>query len=467
MLLEALVNQSPSLLRFAYFNASKSGSGAENLIQWTQAGVKAQGHEAKLFVRRYEWPGSRIKRSLQNIRSGNTHELNAVQYTLQELRDWWQVRKSSHTQHIPYGLHNLLLEKLRRQSSGLNDTFFPSMDSFPDKFWPQSADLWHFHNLHGHFLSIVHLAESSLHRPVVLSPVDHFLATGYCVYPGNCTRYRDACGECPQLHTAYPGISRDRTADLLHTKQRALAASRFYILVHTDYLARFYESTFVGSRPIEHIRYGVDVEIFKPMDRAVCESRFGLESSGRFRLGLLHTRVMDKRKGIPGMLSELAALAEKHPGKLDVLVVGGDSQIALQYATPHLKIETLPFLVSPTDFAVALNTCNVLLYPTRAENLSLTTLSALSCGVPVISTNVGGQPEAVIDGETGLLVPLDQPDLFFKHLDRLLTDPDLYQKLAANTRPFIQKNYTIDLYISNLLDYYDRVLKDFGSNYVN
>jgi glycosyltransferase involved in cell wall biosynthesis len=58
----------------------------------------------------------------------------------------------------------------------------------------------------------------------------------------------------------------------------------------------------------------------------------------------------------------------------------------------------------------------------------------MSCGVPVVASNVGGIPEVVIDGETGLLAPVGDVDRMASHVVRLLADPALRARLSRAAR---------------------------------
>jgi glycosyltransferase involved in cell wall biosynthesis len=287
--------------------------------------------------------------------------------------------------------------------------------------------------------------------------VDQFLATGYCTYSLGCERYRDACGECPQLDLAYPGLSRDTTSELLAMKRTAVTNSKFNFLVHTKYLQSFYRSTFVGKRPIEQIYYGVDTHTFRPMNPEV-QSELGLSPSNALTLGLLHSDIVDRRKGLLPLIGSLQLLAQTMPGRLRLLAIGKSSERALELATENLPIVTLPFLSDNQSLAKALNACDVLLYPTKADNLSLTCLNALACGVPVISSRVGGQPEAVRDNVNGFLCDPDRLDQFVERVARLASDESLRQRLSAEARAIAVAEFDIENYIVKLIAYYNHLI---------
>jgi glycosyltransferase involved in cell wall biosynthesis len=407
-------------MRIAFFNYSDQASGAEALIDQTIRALIAHGLEARLYV-----------------------------------MDRFTDRPYVET--IPRFPGERRVEYMFRRATGRNNFLFPSTLFLGRRSWVKDAQIWHFHNLHGHFASIPALARLSFRKPIVLSPVDQFLATGYCTYSLGCERYRDACGECPQLDLEYPGLSRDTTSELLAMKRSAVTNSKFNFLVHTKYLAQFYASTFVGKRPIEQIYYGVDTQTFRPLDRAV-QTELGLTPSNALTLGLLHSDIVDRRKGLLPLISSLQSLAETMPGRLRLLVIGKSSERALELATENLPIVTLPFLADSQSLAKGLNACDVLLYPTKADNLSLTCLNALACGVPVISSRVGGQPEAVRDNVNGFLCDPERLDQFVERVGQLASDESLRRRLAAEARRIAVAEFDIETYIVKLIAYYDRLI---------
>ena len=410
-------------LRVAFFNYSDRWSGAEALIDQTIVALIARGVDARLFV-----------------------------------MDRFTDRPYVHA--LPHFFFERRLEYYFRKATGRNNFLFPSTLFLGNDPWIRDAGIWHFHNLHGHFASIPALARQSLKRPVVLSPVDQFLATGYCTYTLGCERFRDACGECPQLGLPYPGISRDTTGTLLAMKKASVAKSRFSILVHTKYLADFYASTFVNERPIDQIYYGVNTNVFRPLDRAACAARFNVPLADKsLTVGLIHSDVDDKRKGLLSFLSPLQSLANREPGRIRVLAVGRSSEQVAECATDSLPVLTLPFLPDQEALATAFNLCDVLLYPTRAENLSLTCLDALACGVPVISSRVGGQGEAIRDHVNGFLCEPDRPEQFIQRLEQLVADPELRERLSLGARQTVVEQFDLDAYADNLVAYYDRVVR--------
>jgi glycosyltransferase involved in cell wall biosynthesis len=105
---------------------------------------------------------------------------------------------------------------------------------------------------------------------------------------------------------------------------------------------------------------------------------------------------------------------------------------------------------------VVLSSCDALVYPTRAENLAFTCLEALSCGVPVVSYDSGGQGEAFRDGVNGLLVPPDGEALV-SAVERLVDDPDLQRRLARGARETAVREFDLDRYVEELVGCYEQL----------
>jgi glycosyltransferase involved in cell wall biosynthesis len=118
----------------------------------------------------------------------------------------------------------------------------------------------------------------------------------------------------------------------------------------------------------------------------------------------------------------------------------------------------LPYLRHPHELAGALNLCDVLLYPTEAENLSLTCLYALACGVPVISYNAGGQKEAIINGYNGFVVEIGDEDGMISKVIEMIENPERKQQLSDGACDTAEKEFDFDRYIDHLIKYYKEVI---------
>lgn len=106
-----------------------------------------------------------------------------------------------------------------------------------------------------------------------------------------------------------------------------------------------------------------------------------------------------------------------------------------------------------SDVELLLPLAEVCVAPSRSEGLSLAALEAMASGLPVVASRVGGIPEVVREGSTGLLVPSESPAPLANAICRLLGDPDLRYRLGANGREAAQQ-YDLDAYCARLEQLY-------------
>jgi glycosyltransferase involved in cell wall biosynthesis len=95
------------------------------------------------------------------------------------------------------------------------------------------------------------------------------------------------------------------------------------------------------------------------------------------------------------------------------------------------------------DIPRILRSSDVLVCPSLFETYGMSNVEAMACGVPVVSTNVGGPTETVVEGETGFLVPPCEPRPLAARVLELLGDPTLRQTMGAAGRRRVLEEYTL------------------------
>ena len=103
--------------------------------------------------------------------------------------------------------------------------------------------------------------------------------------------------------------------------------------------------------------------------------------------------------------------------------------------------------------------CDVMVLPSiKGEGLSKVTIEAMSTGVPVIATDVGGNAELVINEETGLLVPRKAPKQIAKAIINLRENEEKRKKLAENARQHIRNHFHIDQTVQTMKAFYENLI---------
>ena len=201
----------------------------------------------------------------------------------------------------------------------------------------------------------------------------------------------------------------------------------------------------IGGK-IEHctiIPFGVDMDQFEPA-AAATRRELGLQD-GRKVIGTV-CRLVEPKKGLRILLQAIAVLARRYgQPPCQLLIVGdGPSRHELELLREQLGLSSwIVFAGSRRDIPRVLHALDAFVLPSLYEGFGIAILEAMAAGKPVIATAVGGIPEFVLSGETGLLVEPGNAEALADAIDRLLSHPQLAQTMAAKGRVRAGESYRI------------------------
>jgi phosphatidyl-myo-inositol dimannoside synthase len=211
--------------------------------------------------------------------------------------------------------------------------------------------------------------------------------------------------------------------------------------------------------PITVVPPGVDVERFRPFDgprRRAERERFGLAADGLLVVGV--SRLVP-RKGFDVLIEAAARLVVAYP-RLELAISGAGrdrrrlERLATQYQAPvrflgRVPNNDLPALCACADvFAMA---CRTRWAGLEQEGFGIVFLEAAACGVPQVAGDSGGAAEAVVDGETGVVVHrAARPDDVAVALSRLLDDQPLRARLGSAARARAEATFAYDVLAGRL-----------------
>ena len=187
----------------------------------------------------------------------------------------------------------------------------------------------------------------------------------------------------------------------------------------------------VDPERVEVISCGVDTSIFYPRDQAQARQDLGLPDSPL----LLFIGRLQPLKGIDTLLRSAQLVRQTQPD-VQVLIVGGGVDTADPHEqqererlqaltaqlglTPHVHfIPAQPQETLAQDYAAA----DMLVMPSHYESFGMVVLEAMACGTAVVASRVGGLASTVIHGQTGLLAPVGDEQIFAESIQELLTTP--------------------------------------------
>jgi glycosyltransferase involved in cell wall biosynthesis len=145
------------------------------------------------------------------------------------------------------------------------------------------------------------------------------------------------------------------------------------------------------------------------------------------------------------------------------LVGDGPDRSTLEAATRRHNLSgRVEFLGERNDVPALLAGAEVFVLSSRSEGLPVSVLEAMSAQLPVIASAVGGVPELVVEGETGLLVPPGDIDALAHALERLLADGQLRRRLGEAGRHRLEERFGVDEFRRRHLELYRRELERRG-----
>jgi len=161
---------------------------------------------------------------------------------------------------------------------------------------------------------------------------------------------------------------------------------------------------------------------------------------------LLVARNLERIYGNDTAIRALAQVRERYPDATLTIAGSGPEEEALRQLANALGLgDAVIFTgrLDPAAMASLYRQVDIALNPSLVDNMPNSVLEALACGLPVVSTNVGGVPYIVRDRETALLVPPQSPEAMAAAILELIEDTALGRRLAANGLVEVQR-YTWD-----------------------
>jgi len=163
-------------------------------------------------------------------------------------------------------------------------------------------------------------------------------------------------------------------------------------------------------------------------------------------------------KGLSVLLAAWSEVATAMPGARLLLVGDGPERARLERTAASFVPDSVVFTGQRDDVAACLKALDLYVQPSLAEGLGTSVLDAMACGLPVVASRVGGLPEAVADGETGLLVPPGDPSALATAVLELLRDPERAAAMGAAGRRRVEEHFTLERMVEGYLMLYRELL---------
>ncbi|MBF0296831.1 MAG: glycosyltransferase family 4 protein [Magnetococcales bacterium] len=249
----------------------------------------------------------------------------------------------------------------------------------------------------------------------------------------------------------------------LPTRWLYATASRLVITTGQGIRDRLIEVNGLQPDRVLSIPTGIDLERFSPGDRDTARARLNLPTD-RPIIGIVAT--LRSWKGHLQLLEAFAAL--RHPTAILAIVGDGPQQEVLARRAAQLSIPQHQFLMPgrQEDIPAWLRAMDIFVLPSYAnEGVPQALMQAMACGLPVISTPVGGIPEMVLHDQTGLLTPPKDPEALRAAMAALLDDPQRCQRLAARALTHARERCSTAIMLEQMERALRRVIEENGQRF--
>ena len=164
------------------------------------------------------------------------------------------------------------------------------------------------------------------------------------------------------------------------------------------------------------------------------------------------------RKGFPTLIDALELLL-KHQVDVQLRVVGQEYYHSLHWAQRRCRKLPVSFLggLNPNDLHHQILQSDLVVLPSYTEAFGIVLLEAQALGIPVVGSKVGGIPETMDDGHTGILVPPDDPIALADALETLLKDKSRCQQMGVQGKSWVLKHYPQSQMANALIEMYQSV----------
>jgi len=175
---------------------------------------------------------------------------------------------------------------------------------------------------------------------------------------------------------------------------------------------------------------------------------------------LIHVSNFRPVKRVPDAITIYNTIRQRVPSKL-VLIGDGPDRSNCERLCRDLKIyEDVKFLGKQAELVPLLSAADVFLMPSQSESFGLSALEAMACGVPVVSSSVGGLPELVVHGETGFIAEIGDIQRMAKYAVDLLTNEQKHALFAEASRRRAVEMFDVKKVVDLYEGFYKRVLSE-------
>jgi glycosyltransferase involved in cell wall biosynthesis len=310
------------------------------------------------------------------------------------------------------------------------------------------CDIINLHWVAG-FLDYSHFFEGvPQHIPIFWRLSDMNAFTGGCHFDVGCGKHESGCGACPQLGSA---SEEDLSRDIWKRKERVFRAvrhERLHVVALNQWMAESVRrSPLLGRFGVTVIPNGVETDVFAPRDKHFARDVLGIPQDANVLLFAADS-VTNRRKGFHVLTEALNTL----PDSSNIALVSvGAGNVKLGHGIPHIHVGHVE---DRQRLSLVYSAADVYVVPSLQDNQPNTVLESMACGTPVVGFDVGGIPDMVRPGITGLLAPVGDARGLRAAILQIFEHRETRASFGAACRRVVMEEYTMDRQVRQYAELY-------------
>jgi glycosyltransferase involved in cell wall biosynthesis len=249
----------------------------------------------------------------------------------------------------------------------------------------------------------------------------------------------------------------------LSIRNKIFSRANGFVAISNDIAVELKNNRINKEKLIYRIPNSVNSDIFcpaDPMEKNNLRLRLNLPAGEPL---ITYTGRLVSYKGLPLLLKVWVDIVQKYP-QARLLLVGGGSldiyncEIDLKNFIENNRLQDSVILVGEViNVHEYLKASDIFVFPTQKEAFGISLIEAMACGLPVITTPVGGLKDIVQDGINGLVVEAGNSNQLFDALDKLISKRELRSQFAEASRQTIMDRYSTDIVTRQYIEVFNHV----------
>ena len=336
-----------------------------------------------------------------------------------------------------------------------------------------NPDVVHLHWICGGFLSIEDIAK--INTPIVWSLHDIWAFTGGChlaaehvssqdgkerpscdKYNVMCDKYTKNCGNCDFLGSRK---TNDLSFKILQRKKKVFTKIKSMTIIGlSNWMLDCAKSSSVFlNKKVIKLSNPINTSVYKPFDKELSRKLFNLPGNRKL---VLFGAVAATSTPFKGFMELIEASNKINTPNVEFVVFG--SSKPENPPSFSCKVHYLGYLHDDITLVLLYSACDVMVVPSKRENLSNAIMESLSCGTPVVCFDIGGNSDMVNHKINGYLAqPFDTFDLA-RGIDWVLNNEN-YDELSKNARKKVIREFDYDVLVNKYINLYEEIIEQASS----